>query len=313
MRNKIMILVLLLIVSSILLISCGRVDISREKEEIVAKVNGEKITKEEFDKYFEYRKREAERSGNIAPEMWVDYEEQFKSRTLDKFINQVAVMQELKKRGINVETEEIEAYIEEAKELLDFKTNEEYEEYLMFLGLDEEQFKKIVENQLMFDKFRSSIKILNHELNNYFNANKEDYIQVKVRHIILEDKEEAEKALKELKAGADFAYMAESKSIGSSAENGGDLGYLTKFKQMEGLEKIKEVAFKLNEGDISDIIETKFGYHIVMVEDIKNSFFDSKDMVKEDLINQNYSKEIDEILSNVEVEVYLKGYLKEEK
>ena len=80
-------------------------------------------------------------------------------------------------------------------------------------------------------------------------------------------REKMEKALAELEEGADFKSVAKKYSEGASVENEGDLGW---FKAEEMLPEIASIAFKLEKGRVSEIIESSLGYHIVKIEDKKN-------------------------------------------
>jgi len=73
-------------------------------------------------------------------------------------------------------------------------------------------------------------------------------------------KAEAEQILNQLRAGADFAKMAQTKSIDTSAADGGDLGY---FGPGEMLPVFEEALTRLKPGEISGILETPMGYHIL--------------------------------------------------
>jgi len=85
--------------------------------------------------------------------------------------------------------------------------------------------------------------------------------QIRVSHILVNSSEEAEKILEQLKAGADFAELAKNKSTCPSASKGGDLGWFGKGDMVKAFEY---AAFALeNVGDLSDVIETEFGYHII--------------------------------------------------
>jgi peptidyl-prolyl cis-trans isomerase C len=89
--------------------------------------------------------------------------------------------------------------------------------------------------------------------------------EVRARHILLANEDDAKAVLAQLKGGADFAALAKEKSKDpGSAENGGDLGYFTK-EQM--VPEFAEVAFKLDKGQLSDPVKTQFGWHIIKVED----------------------------------------------
>lgn len=90
--------------------------------------------------------------------------------------------------------------------------------------------------------------------------------QVKASHILVKTESEANKILEDLKRGASFAKLAQEKSECPSKKKGGDLGWFGKGKMVPEFEK---AAFSLKKGEISDIVKTKFGYHIIKVTDTK--------------------------------------------
>jgi len=90
-------------------------------------------------------------------------------------------------------------------------------------------------------------------------------LQVHARHILLQSQEDAEAALARLKAGEDFAKVAEELSTDESTKtNGGDLGWFPQGQMDADFEK---VAFNTPVGQISDIFQTSYGYHIIKVEE----------------------------------------------
>lgn len=121
------------------------------------------------------------------------------------------------------------------------------------------------------------------ELKEYFEKHRLGEEQVEARHILVsyregegkEKREEAlkkiRKALEEAKAGADFAQLAMKYSDGPSAPNGGYLGYFPRGKMVKAFE---DAAFSLQPGEMSDIVETQFGFHIIKVEDRKSRTMD---------------------------------------
>jgi len=88
--------------------------------------------------------------------------------------------------------------------------------------------------------------------------------EVHARHILVPTEDEAKAVAAELKNGADFATLAKQKSKDPGAADGGDLGYFTKDQMAP---EFAEVAFKLDNGQISDPVHTQFGWHIIKVED----------------------------------------------
>ncbi len=144
-------------------------------------------------------------------------------------------------------------------------------------------------------KFEGEVKVTEKEIESYYEYNADMYQQpkqVKARHILFkvgqDDAEEvkakvkkrAEKVLLKARKGEDFAALAKEYSEGPSKSQGGDLGYF-KAGQMEA--PFEEAAFALKKGEISDLVETRFGYHIILVEDVKEAGMTPLEEVREDI------------------------------
>jgi peptidyl-prolyl cis-trans isomerase C len=88
---------------------------------------------------------------------------------------------------------------------------------------------------------------------------------VRARHILVESEDEAKKALARVKAGEDFAKVAAelSKDPGSKTD-GGDLGFFTKERMVA---PFAEAAFKLKPGELSEPVQSQFGFHVIRVEE----------------------------------------------
>jgi peptidyl-prolyl cis-trans isomerase C len=94
-------------------------------------------------------------------------------------------------------------------------------------------------------------------------------MEVKARHILVPEEKEALAVIKELDGGADFAELAKSKSTGPSGPRGGDLGYFGKGQMVPAFEA---AAFALDKGAYTKVpVKTQFGYHVVKVEDKRES------------------------------------------
>lgn len=88
--------------------------------------------------------------------------------------------------------------------------------------------------------------------------------EVRARHILVEDKETAQEIIGQLAKGADFVALAKEKSKGPSGPSGGDLGYFGKEAMVA---PFSEAAFKLKKGGVSEPVKTRFGWHVIKVED----------------------------------------------
>ena len=154
----------------------------------------------------------------------------------------------------------------------------------------------------------------------YYEENKDDFYTdtVTASHILLktiddngnelsdekkkEAKKKAEEALKRVKSGEDFAQVAKEYSEDSTASNGGELGT---FGRGQMVSEFENAAFSMKPGEISDIIKTQYGYHIIKVTervDEQKSYDDVKDEINSTLASQEYSKYIEKIEKNTKIE-----------
>jgi len=86
--------------------------------------------------------------------------------------------------------------------------------------------------------------------------------EVRASHILVKTEEEAKKLYEEIKNGASFAQIAELNSLCPSGQNGGDLGFFGKGMMVKPFE---DAAFSLEVGEISQPVETQFGWHLIQV------------------------------------------------
>ncbi|MBN2543002.1 peptidyl-prolyl cis-trans isomerase [bacterium] len=135
--------------------------------------------------------------------------------------------------------------------------------------LEEARWQIIVESFLE-EEIRSKIEITDDEIQNYYNAHQEEYFRTedewRASHILVSTEEKAESIMNELTEDKQFEALATEKSEDPSAEAGGDLGYFTKD---EILPELADVLSDMGIGQISPIIPTEFGYHILKLTDFQ--------------------------------------------
>jgi len=116
--------------------------------------------------------------------------------------------------------------------------------------------------------------------------------EIKARHILLENEEDAAAVIEELEQGGDFEQLARDRSTGPSAPQGGDLGWFT---QDQMVQPFSEAAFELQPGAYTETpVETQFGWHVILVEDRREKPAPSFEEVEEELREQVARGVIDE-------------------
>ncbi|RKD33897.1 peptidylprolyl isomerase [Thermohalobacter berrensis] len=286
----------------ILLVGCNK-DVD---ENTIAIVNGEKILKEDFDKDFLMYKRTVE--SRMDTEIWQQLEQEARDQILEKLIMEEIIVQKSKELGLQVTEDEVDKEVENYIKLFNGKEN--FKKFLEENNIDENYFRKRIKREMLVSKYRNqfveSLNITEEEAREYYDNNTELYrdLRVRARHILVDTEDEAKEILNQLKNGADFAELAKEKSTGPSSVNGGDLGYFTKGQYLPEFEK---AAFALEPGEISDIVKTQYGYHIIKVEDKIDktySFDEVKESVIEDIKEQKYQEKLNELRENAEVKVF---------
>ena len=120
--------------------------------------------------------------------------------------------------------------------------------------------------------------------------------EVRARHILVKTEDEAKAIVAELKKGADFAELARQKSTDPGASEGGDLGY---FPKDEMVPEFADAAFKLEKGQISEPVHTRFGWHIIKVEDKRERQVPAFDQVRDQLATHLVRKAQAELITKL--------------
>lgn len=221
-----------------------------------------------------------------------------------------ATLEEMIRRDILLKAgEDIELTDEEIQEELDkFRTNlgvQDDEELLNVLrsqfnieadSLDTFTEEYIIPPLILQHLASADVEVTEEAKQAYYEENSDQFSeQVEASHILVEDEETAQEVLDKLEAGEDFAALAQEYSIDGSAANGGELGYFGKGRMVAPFE---EVAFSLEVGEISEPVESDYGFHIIKVTGQKASYEDFADDI-EQLLIQEQSKSSEEVMNEL--------------
>lgn len=119
--------------------------------------------------------------------------------------------------------------------------------------------------------------------------------EIRARHILVKTEKEAKDILVQLKAGADFKMLANTKSLDAGSNNGGDLGY---FRKDMMIPAFTEPVFALKTGQLSAPIKTSFGWHVVLVEDRRLAAPPAFEEMKEFLRKQVFQQKVPELIAD---------------
>ena len=156
------------------------------------------------------------------------------------------------------------------------------------------------------------IKVSDKAIDDYYKANAAQFVsprRFKVSHILVKDEAKAATLLARVKKGEDFAAIAKADSVCPSATQGGDLGWISAGRMDPTFEK---AAFALKKGEVSGIVKTQFGYHIIKVNDIEEQHTKPLAEVKDRIVRTlkqgqeqgAMTKLRDEMLKKAKVAVY---------
>jgi peptidyl-prolyl cis-trans isomerase C len=125
-------------------------------------------------------------------------------------------------------------------------------------------------------------------------ANAEPSQEFNAAHILLETEDEAKEVKAEIDGGADFAAVAQERSTGPSGPNGGDLGW---FETGMMVEPFEEAVLALEPGQVSDPVQTQFGWHIIKLNETRLKEAPPLDAVRADLEAELQQKAVDDALA----------------
>ena len=244
---------------------------------VVARVNGEDISKGDFESAVS--NLEARANGAVPP----TERDRVYRNLLDELIGYKLLLQESRARKVVVPDADLQARFDAVKK--QFPSEDAFTQSLAARKISVEQVRSELKNQLVVNslieaEISSKISPTNDEIDAYYKRNPTQFQmpeRVRASHILVSVPAGADATakaaalttattvLKKAKGGGDFAALAREYSQDpGSAASGGDLGF---FEQGKMVGPFNDAAFKLPKGQISDVVETEFGYHIILVTD----------------------------------------------
>lgn len=242
-------------VLALALFACKPATTEQAKKEgkVLAEVNGKKITTADF-------KQEIDRLPPYLKPMVQSAEG--KKELLDSMIVREIILAQAKKDGVD-----------KSKEVAD--------------RLDDLRKRLIVETYLK-KKVEQDAKVSDEEMKKFYDQNLDKFKsgeQVRASHILVKTEPEAQDVMSQLKKGASFEELAKKYSKDSSAAKGGDLGWFSKGAMVPEFDK---AVFGLKEGQLSGIVKTQFGFHIIKLTGKRPAgvrpFDEAKEQIKANLL-----------------------------
>ncbi|WP_457621610.1 peptidylprolyl isomerase [Persephonella sp.] len=290
------------------------------KNKVVAKVGDTEITEMEVQRMMKILLPMNFYHRNITD----DKLKEIREKAIKNLIYRELLYYEAKKKGLKVTDEEIDKLMEQL--IKQYKSKENLEKLLKETGLTLEDFKKELEKRLLVEKLIKeyiTVSLTEKDLKEYYEKNKEKFKEpasVKARYIYIKidptdpegrkkAREKAKKAYQEIKEGKDFGDVAYRYSDDLSRIKGGDIGYVHKGRFPK---QIEEKIYNLDIGQVSEIIETDTGLHIVKIEGKRPSrlvpFEEIKDKLKKELTQSMQEKKFNELIEDakkhLKVEIY---------
>lgn len=299
--------------------------------DVVAKVNGVEIKSKSIIFQLSSAMRKGQRSFSPAEKR------EIVSGLVDKEIVRELVYQEGKAAKVEVDSETVEKEFQGV--MKPYKNKEEFQKALKARGLTEDELKSsikvdLIAKKLIDDQVRGKIRITDEDVKSYFESNQKKFFRpeaYRAHHIFIsifppemirttpinelkakkeeldqEAKKKIDSILAEVKSGGDFAELAKKYSHDSgSAQNGGDLDFIYKGVFDPAFD---EAISKMKVGDVSDVVNTPYGYHIIKLDETKPpeqaTFTEMEEAIQKHLFLEQAKKK---------VEIYLQGLRKKAK
>jgi len=218
-----------------------------------------------------------------------------KEKIFENLIDFELLYQESEKKGVTVEDKEVKDQVDKLRSA--YPSEEAFQKELKDQNFSVDTLRSLTRKGLIVKKFINTyiakeVKVSDEEVKNYYDKNPTLFVspeQVRASHILITldpkateaQKAKVRKELEEIREraekGEDFAALAKVFSKGPSAGRGGDLGYFPRGRTEPAFE---EAAFSLKKGELSGIVKTSYGYHLIKVTDKRPKAVIPLDVIK---------------------------------
>jgi peptidyl-prolyl cis-trans isomerase C len=272
-------------------------------DSVAVTVNGVNINESQVEAQL---KPQLAKVGAQLPSAFVEqYKNQLRGQVLEGMIVEQLLDGKVKENNIIVTDEEVVGHLEKAAAQQNLSLSD-IKEMMEARGQSFDEAKQRIKKGMAYQKLMDTqwagkINVTEDDAKKYYSENKTKFEtpeQVRASHILIKPdtndpnadpnqakataKAKAEDLLKQIKDGADFAELAKTNSGDTySAVQGGDLGFFGKSQMVPAFER---AAFALKAGQVSDVVETQFGYHIIKLTDHKDANTIPFEQAKDDIV-----------------------------
>jgi len=265
-------------------------------EDVMATVNGKGITRAELEQATTAIMNRYE--SQIPPGQREMLRAQIRTQALESLINQQLLLAAADEEGTEPDRKAFDDRYETLKSR--FPSPQEFQTMLVSMGMTEQEFRQEVERNLRIEqmiqkRFDNLKKIDDLAVNDFYQGHNEDFQvpeRVTASHILIsaaeqdtpeeraEKRAQAEELKKQIDGGADFAELAARHSACPSKAKGGNLG---PFERGRMVKPFEDAAFSLKKGEVSGVVETPFGYHLIKVTEREQTRVMPLDEVREEV------------------------------
>jgi peptidyl-prolyl cis-trans isomerase C len=244
--------------------------------DVLARVNGEPISRDEFHRAL--RNVEAG-AGRQVP---ADQRDKVYRGILNQLVTLHLLLQEARARNVSVAEGDINARVDRVKK--QFPNEQDFTKALASRNMTVEALREEARTELLVARMveaevKPKIQIQETDVKEFYDKNPQQFQQpetYRASHILIrveanateaqkkEARAKAEALLKQIQGGADFATVARENSQDGSASNGGDLNFFRKGQMVPAFEQAVQA---LKVGEVSGVVETQFGYHVIKLTD----------------------------------------------